>query len=70
LSGEVTLTHSDCSSTTYGPGLPNGAVFVESGDDPTLATGTTGATSYATFIAPHAVPPVFRIDDHDFPGCP
>jgi hypothetical protein len=70
LSGEVTLTHSDCSSKTYGPGLPNGAVFVESGDDPTLATGTTGATSYATFIAPHADPPVFRIDDHDFPGCP
>jgi hypothetical protein len=70
LSGEVTLTHSDCSSTTYGPGLPNGAVLVESGDDPTLVTGTAGATTYTTFIAPHADPPVFRIDDHDFPGCP
>jgi hypothetical protein len=70
LSGAVTLTEPDCSSTTYGPGLPNGAVLVESGDDPTLVTGTAGATSYATFIAPHADPPVFRIDDHDFPGCP
>jgi hypothetical protein len=70
LSGAVTFTHSDCSSKTYGPGLPNGAVFVESGDDPGQATSTAGATSYATFIAPHADPPVFRIDDHDAPGCP
>ena len=34
-SGAVTFTHSDCSSKTYGPGLPNGAVFAEGGDDPT-----------------------------------
>jgi hypothetical protein len=70
LSGAVTFTHSDCSSETYGPGLPNGAVFIESGDDPGQASSTAGATSYATFIAPHANPPVFRIDDHDAPGCP
>jgi hypothetical protein len=62
-SGSVTLMHSDCSSKTYGPGHPNGAVFVEGGDDPTQASSTTGATLYATFIAPSADPPVFRIED-------
>ena len=72
LSGAVTFTRSDCSSKTYGPGQPDGAVFVEGGDGPAQASnqGTTPVTSYATFIAPHATPPVFRIDDHDFPGCP
>jgi hypothetical protein len=68
--GTVTFTHSDCSSKTYGPGLPNGAVFVEGGDDPAQASSTTGATVYATYVAPSADPPVFRIDDHDAPGCP
>jgi hypothetical protein len=73
LSGAVTFTHSDCSSKTYGPGLPDGAVFVEGGDDPAQASSTAGATSWATFVAPHVNPPVgpvFRIDDHQFPGCP
>ena len=72
-SGAVTFTRSDCSSKTYGPGQPDGAVFVEGGDEPGQASnrGTTPVTSYATFIAPHATPdPVFRINDHDFPGCP
>ena len=68
--GAVTFTHSDCSSKTYGPGQPDGAVFVEGGDDPGQASSIAGATSYATFVAPHANPPVFRIDDHEFPGCP
>ena len=68
--GAVTVTHSDCSSKTYGPGLPNGAVFAEGGDDPGQVSSTSGATLYATFIAPSADPRVFRIDDHDFPGCP
>ena len=69
-SGAVTLTHSDCSSNTYGPGVPNGAVFSEGGDEPVQASSTTGATVYVFFVAPSADPPVFRIDDHDFPGCP
>src|SRR6266545_3422322 len=69
-SGAVTFTHSDCSSKTYGPGLPAGSVFVEGGDEPAQASSTTGAVNYVTFVAPHATPPVFRIDDHDFPGCP
>jgi hypothetical protein len=70
--GAVTFTDSDCSSKTYGPGQADGAVFVESGDDPGQASnrGTIPVTSYVTFIAPHANPPVFRIDDHNAPGCP
>ena len=62
-SGQVTFTKSDCSSTTYGPGLPAGSVFVEGGDDPGQASSVAGATVYATFVAPHADPPVFRIED-------
>jgi len=67
-SGEVTVTHSNCTSKTYGPGLPNGAVFTEGGDDPMQASSTTGATNYVTFVAPDANPPVFRIED-DPPPC-
>src|SRR5438128_1428033 len=37
-SGSVTWTKADCSSTTYGPGLPDGSVFVESGDEPGQAS--------------------------------
>src|SRR5438094_609428 len=62
-SGQVTFTNSDCSSTTYGPGLPAGSVFVEGGDDPGQASSVAGATGYAPFVAPHADPPVFRIED-------
>lgn len=69
-SGAVTFTQSDCSSKTYGPGLPDGEVFVEGGDEPGQASSAGGATLYVTFIAPSANPPVFRIDDHNFPGCP
>lgn len=67
-SGTLTYTTSDCESKTYGPGLPNGAVFVESGDKPAQASSTTGATIYATYIAPSGAG--FRINDHDAPGCP
>ena len=62
-SGTLTVWDSDCNQTTYGPGLPNGSVFVESGGEPGLVTSTGGATSYATFVAPSADPPVFRIED-------
>jgi hypothetical protein len=53
---------------TYGPGLPNGAVFVEGGDAPVQASSTNGATVYVTYVAPNADPPVFRIED-DPPPC-
>lgn len=62
-SGTVTFTNSDCSSKTYGAGLPNGSVFVEGGDDPGQASSTNGATLYVTYVAPGANPPVFRIED-------
>lgn len=67
-SGAVTLWDSTCNSKTYGPGLPNGAVFTEGGDDPVQATSATGATAYVTYVAPSADPPVFRIED-DPPAC-
>lgn len=67
--GALTLTHSDCNSTTYGPGLPNGAVFVEGGDHAVQATSASGATVYVTYVAPSADPPVFRIED-DVHSCP
>jgi hypothetical protein len=71
LSGQVTFTRSDCSSTTYGPGLSAGSVFVEGGDSAGRASSVAGATLYATFVAPHVNPPtgpVFRIED-DPPPC-
>jgi hypothetical protein len=67
-SGDVTFTRG-CSSTTYGPGRSTGSVFVESGDHPGQASSVGGATVYATFVAPHADPPVFRIEDAGPPTC-
>ena len=69
LSGEVTFTNSDCSSKTYGPGLPNGAVFAEGGDSPQQVTTTGGATVYAMFVAPSNDPPSTRVED-DAISCP
>jgi hypothetical protein len=68
-SGTLTLWESDCSSQTYGPGLPNGAVFAEGGDSPQQVTSSGGATVYAAFIAPSQDPPVTRIED-DAISCP
>ena len=62
-SGALTLWESDCSSQTYGPGLPNGAVFAEGGDSPQQVTTVDGATVYATFIAPSVDPPDTRDED-------
>jgi hypothetical protein len=69
-SGEVTKFDSQCNGTTYGPNSPNGAVFVEYGDDPEEVRNTSSApaTVYATQVAPDADPPVFRIED-DPPPC-
>ncbi len=62
-SGSVTFTNADCSATTYGPGLPDGSAFIESGADPGQASSVNGATLYTTFVAPQATPSVFRIED-------
>jgi hypothetical protein len=52
----------------YGPGLPNGAAFVEVGDEPNLVTSAAGATNYATYIVPKVQPAVFRVEDN-LPRC-
>jgi len=70
--GALTLTHSDCSSKTYGPGLANGAVFVEGGDDPGQASSVGGATLYVTYVAPNDGPvtsTTFRTEDTPI-SCP
>ncbi len=67
-SGSVTVEDSSCNSVTYGPGLPDGAVFVEGGDDPLQVTSASGAPEYAMQVAPAANPPVFRIEDNP-PAC-
>ena len=63
--GTVTEVDADCHGTPYGPGSPNGSVFIESGDAPGEVRNTTDtpAKVYATFVAPDADPPVFRIED-------
>ena len=69
-SGEVTKFDSQCNGTTYGPNSPNGAVFVEYGNEPEEVRNmsSASATVYATQVAPDADPPVFRIED-DPPPC-
>ena len=60
-SGSVTLREHDCGvSTTYGPGLPAGSVFVEGHDESHTATSAQGAVVYATYIDPTAT---FRVDE-------
>lgn len=68
-SGAVTLSDSNCGSRTYGPGLSNGAVFVEGHDGAQQATSVEGAVVYVTYVAPSVDPdPVFRIEDN-VPSC-
>ncbi len=62
-SGSVTVWNEHCKSTTYGPGLPHGAAFVESGNEPGQVTSQHGATTYVTYVAPKANPAVFRVED-------
>ena len=69
-SGEVTVSDAECNSKAYGPSSPNGAVFIEYGDEPEEVRNTSSApaTVYATLVAPDADPAVFRIED-DPPPC-
>ena len=64
-SGSVTLTDSSCGSRTYGPGMPDGSVFIEGHDDAHEARSMSGATVYVTYVAPSVV---FRIED-PVPSC-
>jgi hypothetical protein len=67
-SGSLTFVDADCHATTYGPGLPNGSVLTEAGDEAGQVISANGATSYVTYIVPKASPPVFRIEDNP-PAC-
>ena len=66
-SGQVTLTDHGCDAKTYGPGLPNGSVFVEAHDEAMQATSTSGAVAYVTIIVPRGAPS--RIEDSPV-SCP
>jgi quercetin dioxygenase-like cupin family protein len=61
-SGSVTFWEDQCNKTDYGPGLHNGATFIESGDKPGQVTSAAGATTHATHIVPKQ-PSVFRVED-------
>jgi quercetin dioxygenase-like cupin family protein len=62
-SGSVTVMNEHCKAKMYGPGLPNGATFIESGHERGLVTSAAGATSYVTYVVPKVNPAVFRIED-------
>ena len=62
-SGVITVVQHDCSTKNYGAGTGNGSVFVEGHDEPMEARSAAGGVVYATYVAPDATPPVFRIED-------
>jgi quercetin dioxygenase-like cupin family protein len=59
-SGSVTLTDGACQEKTYGPGSPNGNVFIEGHDDGHQASSAGGAVVYVTYISPDGT---FRVED-------
>lgn len=66
-SGSIDLWGSDCSRTTYTPGGPNGAVFIEGLPHPHQATSAGGALVRVTYIVPStgAVTPAnFRVEEN------
>ena len=66
--GMIQMMHSDCSTHEYGPGSDHGSVFVEGEQRVHEASSAGGAVVYATYVAPDASPPVFRIEN-DVPMC-
>jgi quercetin dioxygenase-like cupin family protein len=65
-SGTVTVYDSRCHSKAYGPGSPNGSVFVESGREPLEVrnlSSTDTATVVATLVAPNSDLDIFRAED-------
>jgi quercetin dioxygenase-like cupin family protein len=59
-SGSVTLVDEDCSTRVYGPGMPDGAVFIEGHDESHEARSAAGATVYVTYVVPDSV---FRVEE-------
>lgn len=62
-SGTIELWDTSCSKKAYGPGSPNGQVFVEALPHAHQATSAAGADVYVTYVAPDASPPTFRVEE-------
>ena len=61
--GTIQMMHSDCSTHEYGPGSDHGSVFVEGEQRVHEASSAGGAVVYATYVAPNASAPVFRVEN-------
>lgn len=61
--GTIRLMQSDCSTRDYGPGSTDGSVFIEGEQRVHEARSANGAVVYATYVAPNASPPVFRVEN-------
>jgi quercetin dioxygenase-like cupin family protein len=66
--GTIRLMHTDCSVHEYGPGSEHGSVFIEGEQRVHEARSAGVAVVYATYVAPAASPPVFRVEN-DPPFC-
>lgn len=62
-SGTIQMMHSDCSTHEYGQGKPHGSVFVEGEQRVHEASSADGAVVFATYVAPNADAPVFRVEN-------
>jgi len=65
-SGSIDIWETDCSKTTYGPGSPNGSVFIEALPHAHQATSTEGALVRVTYIVPSTGPVTaanFRVEE-------
>ena len=68
-SGSITHVEAeDCSSKVYGPGSPNGAVFIEGRNESHQAISPGGATAYVTYVTYDSPNPVFRVEE-PVPSC-
>ncbi|HEX7931283.1 MAG TPA: hypothetical protein VF470_10330 [Sphingomicrobium sp.] len=65
-SGMIELWDTDCSKKAYGPGSPNGQVFIEALPHAHQATSATGAQVYVTYVVPDGAG--FRVEE-DAPFC-
>lgn len=66
-SGSIDLWDEDCSKTTYTPGGPNGAVFIEALPHAHQATSAAGALVRVTYVVPSTgavVPANFRVEEN------
>jgi hypothetical protein len=66
-SGTVVQYHADCVPEIYGPGTPNGATLIDSGDDEHFVRNEDGkgATGYTVQIVAHTAPRRIDVDAPD-----